>query len=276
MARALIGGLVRRGTASDRIAVGEPFEATRSALERDFGVSTFADNTAAISGASVVVVAVKPQDARAVLTPLRARLAAERPTVLSVAAGIRTASLARWCGSAPVVRAMPNRPALIGAGATGLFAPATTPQPSRTAAEEIMSAVGTVVWLPDEDALDVVTALSGSGPAYFFLLGELMARAAVELGLDADAAQRLAVATLHGAGLMAGTGDGDLVRLRAEVTSKGGTTEAAVRTLEAADFRGLVARALGAAAQRSRELAAQFGEEAPGTPSPSPGNEERR
>jgi pyrroline-5-carboxylate reductase len=122
-----------------------------------------------------------------------------------------------------------------------------------------MRAVGEVVWVPTEEAIDVVTALSGSGPAYFFLLAELMAQAASDLGLEPQAAHRLAVATLHGAGLLAHSSDGDLVRLRAEVTSKGGTTEAAIRTLDAADLRGMVSRALEAATRRSRELATQFG-----------------
>jgi pyrroline-5-carboxylate reductase len=122
-----------------------------------------------------------------------------------------------------------------------------------------MRAVGEVVWVPSEDALDVVTALSGSGPAYFFLLAELMMQAATDLGLDADAARRLAVATLHGAGSLVHAGDGDLARLRAEVTSKGGTTEAALAIMNAADIRGIVARALEAATRRGHELAEQFG-----------------
>jgi pyrroline-5-carboxylate reductase len=154
---------------------------------------------------------------------------------------------------------MPNRPALVGAGATGLFAGASASAAQRAKAEAIMSAVGEVVWVPDEEALDVVTALSGSGPAYFFLLAELMMQAAMELGLDADAARRLAVATLHGAGSLAHAGDGDLARMRAEVTSKGGTTEAALNVMNAADLRGIVTRALDAAAKRGREMAEQFG-----------------
>ena len=177
-------------------------------------------------------------------------------------AGIRTAALEAWCGAGvPIVRAMPNRPALVGAGVTGLFAPAHVAAAARSAAERVMQAVGEVVWVASEDDLDIVTALSGSGPAYFFLLAELMTQAAVELGLQPQAARRFAVATLHGAGLLAHASDGDLGRLRAEVTSKGGTTEAALRTLDAADLRGIVARAIGAATRRSRELAAQFGSE---------------
>jgi pyrroline-5-carboxylate reductase len=151
---------------------------------------------------------------------------------------------------------MPNRPALIGAGASGLYAPPAVGAPQRLAAEQLLKAVGEVVWVPSEDALDVVTALSGSGPAYFFLLAELMAEAGQQLGLDGATARRLAAATLYGSGLLAQSGQGDLARLRAEVTSRGGTTEAALRALEAADLRGAVRSALDAAAQRSRELAA--------------------
>jgi pyrroline-5-carboxylate reductase len=154
---------------------------------------------------------------------------------------------------------MPNRPALVGAGATGLFASPDVSAAHRAKAEAVMRAVGEVVWVPTEDALDVVTALSGSGPAYFFLLAELMMQAAIDLGLEPDAARRLAVATLHGAGLLAHSSDGDLARLRMEVTSKGGTTEAALKVLNGADLRGIVAQALEAATRRGGELAAQFG-----------------
>lgn len=179
---------------------------------------------------------------------------------MSVCAGLRVATLESWCGgNLPVVRSMPNRPALVGAGATGLFAGAGVGPTHRAKAAAIMGAVGEVVWVPTEDMLDVVTALSGSGPAYFFLLAELMMQAAIDLGLDADAARRLAVATLHGAGSLAHSGDGDLARMRAEVTSKGGTTEAALKVMNAADLRGIVARALDAATRRGREMAEQFG-----------------
>ncbi|HKT74274.1 MAG TPA: pyrroline-5-carboxylate reductase [Steroidobacteraceae bacterium] len=260
MGRALIGGLLRRGSRPEQISVGESLEAARSTLARDLGVSATPDNARAIKDAAIVVLAVKPQDARAVLTPLAPLLHQNRPLIVSVAAGIRVAALEEWCGAGvPVVRAMPNRPALVGAGATGLFAPSHVTGTQRSAAEHVMQAAGEVVWVPSEEALDVVTALSGSGPAYLFLVTELMARAATDLGLDAAAAQRLAVATLYGSGLLAQGSDGDLARLRAEVTSKGGTTEAALRALEAADLRGTVAAAVAAAARRSRELAAQFG-----------------
>jgi pyrroline-5-carboxylate reductase len=182
------------------------------------------------------------------------------PLVLSIAAGIRVADIVGWCGRrASVVRAMPNRPALHGAGATAIFAPADINESQRELAAAVLGAVGTTVWVRDEDALDVVTALSGSGPAYFFLLAELMTEAAVNLGLERASAQELAIQTLFGSGRMARDSDGDLARLRAEVTSKGGTTEAALRSLDAANLRGIVAAALAAATERSREMAKAFG-----------------
>jgi len=258
MGRALIGGLLRHGMRPEQITVGESQESARTMLSRELGIAATADNAAAIRRANLVVLAVKPHDAAAVLAPLAADLQRARPTVLSVAAGVRIETLQSWCGAGvPVIRAMPNRPAFVGAGATGLFAPPEVDASRREVAAQIMRSVGEVVWVATEDALDVVTALSGSGPAYFFLLAEAMAKAGVDLGLPADTARRLSIATLHGAGLLAQSSDGDLERLRAEVTSKGGTTEAALRTLQAAGFNELVGRAIEAAAQRGRELAEQ-------------------
>jgi len=209
-------------------------------------------------------VAVKPQIAGDVLGSLKPLLQRTRPLVISIAAGIRIAALEDWCGpGVPVVRSMPNRPALVGAGATGLYAPPSVSNAQRGIAEKVMQAVGEVVWVASEDHLDVVTALSGSGPAYFFLLAELLTQGATDLGLEPAAARRLAIATLHGAGQLAYSsaqaGDGDLAKMRAEVTSKGGTTEAAIKSLESGDLRDIVARALEAATRRSRELAEQFG-----------------
>jgi pyrroline-5-carboxylate reductase len=260
MGRALIGGLLRQGIRPEQISVGEAYEPARAALSKDFGISATADNAAAITGATVLVLAVKPQDAGSVLTPLAPIIQHTRPVVVSICAGLRISALAHWCGgNVSIVRSMPNRPALVGAGATGLYASADVTPAHRAKAEAIMRAVGEVVWVPTEDALDVVTALSGSGPAYFFLVAELMAQAAVDLGLPEDAARRLSVATLHGSGLLARSSDGDLARLRAEVTSKGGTTEAALKVMNSADVRGIIARALEAATRRGGELAAQFG-----------------
>ncbi len=260
MARALIGGLIARGTPAAQLSVGEPSETAREQLTRDFQVRATADNRSAIQDCALVILAVKPQEAGKVLQPLASGLQAAGSVLVSVAAGIRIASLNAWAGAdVPVIRTMPNRPALIGAGVTGMYAAARVTADQRRLAEQTLQAAGQTVWVEHESDLDVVTALSGSGPAYFFLLAELMMQAAVDQGLAPDAARRLAVGTLQGAGALAGAADADLVRLRQEVTSKGGTTEAAVGAFAAADLRAIVARAIQAATRRSRELADQFG-----------------
>ena len=258
MARALLAGLLRRGEPAGGIAIGEPAAAQRLALERDFGVRVEADNARAIEGAALVVLAVKPQDMQGVLTPLQPMLRRQRPTMLSIAAGLRVGQLSAWCGpTVPVVRAMPNRPALVGAGATGMYAGPDVGARERAAAERVMSAAGEVVWIDDENLMDVVTAVSGSGPAYFLLLAEALAEAGHLQGLPAATARRLAVATLHGTGLLAALPDCDIVRMRAEVTSRGGTTEAAVNAMLAAGWREVIAEGVAAAVQRGRDLAAE-------------------
>ena len=260
MARGLIGGLTQAGVPAARITVSDPLAATREALARDLGVNVTADNATAVAGATVVVLAVKPQQMAPVAKSLAPALA-HRPLVISVAAGIRAADLSRWLGPAvPVVRSMPNRPALIGVGASGLFADAGVGSAHRQLAERVLASTGICIWVKTEADLDTVTALSGSGPAYFFRLAELMAEAAVAQGLDADTARRLAAQTLAGAGqLVSAERDADLARMRAEVTSKGGTTEAALNVFAERDLPGTVAAAQAAAAHRSRELAEQFG-----------------
>lgn len=258
MARALIGGLLARGTPASHISVGEPLAASRRALEADYAVRTSADNLAAISEAAVVVLAVKPQAMKGVLEPLRGSLAASKPLILSIAAGVRLAALQRWAGAGlTIVRCMPNRPALVGAGISALVSQEGLPAAERERAQSILGAAGETVWVQAEDELDVVTALSGSGPAYFFLLAEHMADAGASLGLQPEVARRLALATLVGAGALARHGDGNLERMRAEVTSKGGTTEAAVRSFEAAGLAGTVQAAMRAATLRGRELASE-------------------
>jgi len=263
MARALIGGLVARGIAAAQMSVGEPAAPARELLQRDFHVRVSADNRAAIDHCELVIVAVKPQEAGNVLRPLAPQLRDGRTVLVSVAAGIPIASLSAWVGPAvPIIRTMPNRPALIGAGITALYAAADVTAEQRLLAEQVMGAAGETVWVGRESDLDVVTALSGSGPAYFFMFAELMMQAAIAQGLEPAAARRLAVGTLHGAGALAHSSDGDLARLRREVTSKGGTTEAALAAFATADLAGIVAKAVQAATQRSRELAALFGDAA--------------
>jgi pyrroline-5-carboxylate reductase len=260
MGRALVSGLLRRGMRQEQIRVAEVCADAQATLRRDLGISASSDVEATVADADMVVLAVKPQDAASVLTSLAPLFKQKHPVVVSIAAGIRIGSLTKWCGAGvPVVRAMPNRPALVGAGVSGLFAPPGVSALAREDAAGILRAVGDVVWVPNEDALDVVTALSGSGPAYLFLMAEAMMHAGVNLGLEPEAARSLAIGTLYGAGLLAQSSDGDLVRLRQDVTSKGGTTEAALAAFAAADFTATVMRALEAATRRSREIAAQFG-----------------
>ncbi len=255
MARALIGGLLRQGHSAQQLCVGEPQPAARAALEREFAVRTASDNDAAIEQAALVVLAVKPQVAAQVLRPMQAALRAQAPLLLSIVAGLRIADLARLCPQGlAIVRAMPNRAALVGAGITGLYAQATVTAAQRALAERVARAGGPVVWLRAEAQLDIVTALSGSGPAYFFLLAEQLAQAAIALGLDTDTAALLATQTLRGAAALA-QGDTTLADERAAVTSRGGTTEAALRVLAAGGFDALVASAVRAAATRSAELA---------------------
>src|SRR5688572_7017520 len=182
MGSALIRGLIADGVPPQNIAVGEALPARRVALAQEFGVRVMADNREAARGADVVVLAVKPQDMAATVRSFAEEIRPRSPLVVSIAAGIRVADLQGWCGTGvPVVRAMPNRPALNGAGATAIYAPAGLGEAQRRLAEQVLGASGTTVWVRDEHSLDVVTALSGSGPAYFFLLTELMTDAAVEL-----------------------------------------------------------------------------------------------
>jgi pyrroline-5-carboxylate reductase len=258
MARALIAGLLRQGISPAQIRVGEPHQGVRASLAADFGVQASVDNAEVLADATLVVLAVKPQNAVPALQALHAAPAASGITLLSIAAGLTIESLARNSPSGiAIVRAMPNRPALVGAGVTGLYAPPATPLASRQAAERVARAAGQIVWLGAESELELVTALSGSGPAYFFLLAEHMASAAVSLGLAPDTANLLAAETLYGAGQLAhrlSGGAGSLAAERSAVTSRGGTTEAALKVFSEEGLDALVMRALRAAARRSAEL----------------------
>jgi pyrroline-5-carboxylate reductase len=266
MAAALISGLTKRGVSAERMVVADPSEEQLKRLVRDYAVKTAADNASAVQGAEVVVLAVKPQQMRAVALGLAphlaasSQLAASPPLLISVAAGIPHASLARWFGPhIPVIRTMPNRPALNGFGATGLYAPIGVGAAYRALAETIMAAVSATVWVEHESQMDTVTALSGSGPAYFFLFMEALEAAAHERGLPTDIAHRLTLETAFGAAQMARQSPDSLATLREQVTSKGGTTAAALEVLDAAGLRAIVAHAVAAADRRSAELAAEFG-----------------
>mgnify|MGYP001074090258 CR=1 FL=1 len=258
MARSLIGGLVARGTDPKSIIVADPIETQRASLVARYGVAVTGDNSAVAKDSKVVVLAVKPQDMRNAATAIATDL---RPDclIVSVAAGIRASDIQRWVRGRAVVRCMPNRPALEGCGMTALYASPEIGADDRRLAEEILSAVGATVWVDEEAHMDAVTAVSGSGPAYFFLLIEILEQTGVKLGLSAEVAHRLAVETAYGAGNMARLSDETPATLREQVTSKGGTTAAALQHLEAHNVRAIFADAITAAARRSAELAEQFG-----------------
>jgi pyrroline-5-carboxylate reductase len=260
MAAALIGGLIRQGLPSGRIVVADPSTDQLERLVRTYGVQRAADNARAAAGAEAVILAVKPQLMRPVCLALKPQVEGANPLIISVAAGIPHAALARWFGGhIAIVRTMPNRPALSGFGATGLYAPPSVGAAGRALAESIMAAVSATVWVEHESQMDTVTALSGSGPAYFFLFMEALEAAAHERGLPSDIAHKLTLATAYGAARMARESHEPLAVLREQVTSQGGTTAAALAVLDAAGLRATVAHAVAAADRRSAELAAEFG-----------------
>jgi pyrroline-5-carboxylate reductase len=261
MARALIGGLLHRGWPAGQLRAADPSPAARDALHRDFpGVRVLADNVDAVAGAETWVLAVKPQHMQEVAVALADAARARRPLVISVAAGIRQADLSAWLGSlAPVVRCMPNRPALIGSGITALHAGAGLEATLRSRAADILGAAGECVWIEDESLMDAVTAVSGSGPAYVFLLIEMLESAARAEGIEPATARRLAVETVFGAARMAREGGEQPALLREQVTSPGGTTAAALAVLEGEGIRDTFTRAVHAATLRSRELAGKRG-----------------
>ncbi len=259
MAGALVHGLIEDGIDPVDILVAEPDGARRERLAHRHGVRTLENNTEAAREADLVVLAVKPQVLEAVARELAPVLAERRPLVISIAAGVRHATLRRWLGeTVPVVRAMPNTPAMLQAGATGLYAPSDLEARHKEAAEHVLRAVGLVVWVEDEALMDAVTAVSGSGPAYFFLFMEAMEAAAQTLGLPPETANLLVRQTALGATRMALESKLELETLRLGVTSPGGTTERAVAVFESGDLRGLVERALTAARDRARELSQQM------------------
>lgn len=237
--------------------MAEPVTALREQLTADFGVKTYASATEAAAQGEVWVLAVKPQVLRDVCASLVPLAAARQPLVVSIAAGITSAQLERWLGgSAAVVRAMPNTPALLGAGVTGLYATATVSDAQRTQADTVLASAGRTVWIDDEARMDAVTAVSGSGPAYVFLLAEAMEAAAVAQGLPAEAARTLVVQTLLGASRMLDESGDAPAELRRRVTSPNGTTQAAIESFQADGFEAIVARAIDAATRRGQALSA--------------------
>ena len=259
MAASLIGGLRAQGMDAAQIRASDPGAETRTRIQAEHGIEAFADNAQAIAGADVVVLAVKPQVMKAVCESLKPNLAAGQ-LIVSIAAGITCASLQTWLGARQVVRCMPNTPALLRQGVSGLYATAQVSAAQREQAQELLSAVGVALWLEEEQQLDAVTAVSGSGPAYFFLLVEAMTAAGVKLGLPREIAEQLTQQTALGAAHMVVSSDVDAAELRRRVTSPNGTTQAAIESFQAGGFEALVEKALGAAAHRSAELAEQLGQ----------------
>lgn len=262
MARSIIGGLVADGHPPDRLSAADPSAQQRQRLEADFGIATSGDNNVLARAADVVVLAVKPQVMPDIARDLAPAIAAATPLVVSVAAGIRQDALARWLDySGPVVRCMPNTPALIQCGMSALHANAAVTAEQRELATMLLSATGSVVWVEEESQLDVVTGISGSGPAYYFAFMEAMERAALARGLPPETARQLVLGTALGAARMANEAGEDPATLRANVTSKGGTTAAALEAFEQGGLDALVDRAVDAAQKRSIELGDALGED---------------
>lgn len=260
MASSLIGGLIADGAPPDTLRASDPDEGRLRELRDRFGVHTATDNREAARHADTVVFAVKPQMMADVVREVASELAQSKPLVVSIAAGVREPDIRRWLGyEAPIVRVMPNTPALVRSGASALYANANVLPAQRSRAESVLRAVGVTVWLEHEGDMDAVTALSGSGPAYFFLLMELMEDAGRELGLPRDTARLLSLQTAMGAAKMALESADDPATLRARVTSPGGTTERAVQALLDGGLPGLVSGALRAARERSIELGDMLG-----------------
>jgi pyrroline-5-carboxylate reductase len=259
MATSLAGGLIAAGFEPASILVAEPELQQRETLNRQLAVAV-TDNNLETLQQDVVVLSVKPQLMQIVCKQLAESDNVAAPLYISIAAGIRTADIARWLGAdVALVRCMPNTPALIQCGATALFANRSVNDSQKQLAEAILQAVGLSAWVAEEDLLDAVTAVSGSGPAYFFLLIEAMQKTAVALGLDRDTASRLTLQTALGAARMASESGLTAEELRARVTSRGGTTAAAIASFELDHFHDHVSKALHAAYNRSRELADELG-----------------
>ncbi|MBS1189145.1 MAG: pyrroline-5-carboxylate reductase [Rhodocyclaceae bacterium] len=253
MANALIGGLLKQGFAASDIQVVELNEENRERLSRTYGITCHAGPVASAWAADVIVLAVKPQQMKEAVAPLAPAMA--RQVVVSIAAGLRLDSLSRWLGGhRKIVRAMPNTPALIGAGITGLYALPEVTAAERGAAERVLQAVGSTVWVEDEARMDAVTAVSGSGPAYVFLFIEALQQAAAELGFSAEQARQLSIETVLGAARLAAGSDEPASVLRERVTSKGGTTAAALNVMAGRGVKEGIVAGIHAADARGREL----------------------
>ncbi|HOV20018.1 MAG TPA: pyrroline-5-carboxylate reductase [Ottowia sp.] len=257
MASAIIGGLVQRGLPAAQITVVEPFEAARAALRGHHGIDALPAASAALAGSDLLVWAIKPQSFLAAAAPVAPHVGSALQ--LSVMAGIRSDAIAKATGSARIVRCMPNTPALVGRGMTGLFAGPAASAADRALAETVIRTTGDALWVQREEQLDAVTALSGSGPAYVFYFLEAMQQAGTELGLSPEQARTLAVGTFAGGAHLAAASAEPLATLRERVTSKGGTTHAALTALDQAGVKAAFVQAMHAACVRAQELGDEFG-----------------
>jgi len=255
MTTSLVAGLIKKGYPVNQITVSNPGQEKLIHLNKKFGIHTTTDNSFAAADAEVVVLAVKPQMAKIACQALSASLK-HQPLVISIAAGVQSTSLQEWLGKdIPIIRCMPNTPSLVQTGAAGLFANTNVSHPQRKLATEILDAVGMSCWLEKEEDIDIVTAVSGSGPAYFFLFMEAMEKTAVDLGLNQEAAHKLVLQTALGAAKMATEDTIDPAELRRRVTSPGGTTEAAIETFIEGGILGLVNKAMVSAVKRAQAMA---------------------
>ncbi|KAA0443071.1 MAG: pyrroline-5-carboxylate reductase [Candidatus Thioglobus sp.] len=258
MAFALISGLLAGKFLAQNIKISDLDKPLLKQRKAEFGVETFSNNAKLVRQCDVVILAVKPQILPTICQELREHIT-HKPLIISIAAGIKSSSIAGWlAGDLSIVRAMPNTPALLGMGATGMIANAACTAKQKKLTEQIIGSVGLCFWVENEEMMDAVTALSGSGPAYLFLLIESMANTAVALGLDEEIARKLSVQTALGASMMASKSDDSAAQLRAKVTSKNGTTQAAIESFQEQDFELIVSRAMRAAADRAREIGAEF------------------
>lgn len=260
MSRSLIGGLIANGIKPEKLLATDPDSNQRNAITKQLGISTFADNKEAIAKADVILLAVKPQVMHQVVNDIAESIKGTNKLIISIAAGVKLDSITSWLGEqAAVVRVMPNTPALIQAGAAAIIANEHTTDVQKNIAEAMMRSVGAAIWLDSEEQMDAVTALSGSGPAYFFYFMEAMEKAAIEMGLNEEQARLLTIETAVGASKMALMSSSDPAELRQQVTSPGGTTEQALNTFMQNNMEALVQKAMQAAKQRSIELSKEFG-----------------
>ena len=257
MASAIIGGLLKSGLVASQIQVVEPFEEQRVKLKQQFGLAVHRTSGESLAKAGLVVWAVKPQTFKD--AALQSRFHTKTALHLSVAAGITSSSIAHWLGTERIVRAMPNTPALVGKGMTALFARPAVTAMDQLSVERVIQTTGDFLWLVDEAHLDAVTALSGSGPAYVFYFIEAMIEAGVMMGLAREQARKLAIATFTGASALAKASDEPIAILRSRVTSKGGTTYAAITSMEQDNVKTLFVRAMMSARQRAKEMGDEFG-----------------